>query len=119
MQWNQFIAEYQHHVAGVIYLFAAIGFCAFWWRLTAALRHGGWRDLLRGIAVVLIFTPWYVSDAHIYYAPALMVVAMDLLVGSSPNGLAAALALLLATAVMLIALIVRRFTRRKQPSVEG
>ncbi len=112
MEWNQFVSEYQHHVAGVIYLLAAIGFCLYWWRLTGGLRHRGWRDLFRGIAIVVIFTPWYVSDAHDFYAPAVLVVMMDLLLGNEANGLAASLALLMATAVMLAALIIRRFLRR-------
>lgn len=105
---DEFIAQYQYHVAWGIYLVCGVIFSLFWWRLTRVLNHSGWRDLLRGIAVVVIFTPWFVSEAHDYAAPAVVVVAMDLIIGSTDNGLAGSLALLVAIALMLVAVIVKR-----------
>ncbi|MDA0978437.1 MAG: hypothetical protein O3B72_07765 [Proteobacteria bacterium] len=109
---DSFIGQYEYHLAWTVYLLASVCFCLFWWKLTGNLKHGGWRDLLRGAALVVIFTPWYVSDAHDHLAPALVVVLMDLLIGSSDNGLAGALVLLVAVALMLALLIVRRLVFR-------
>ena len=110
---NEFISEYQYHIAWSIYIVSGALFSMFWWRLTAVIGHGGWRDLLRGVAIVVIFTPWYVSEAREQAAPAAMVVAMDLLVGSTDNGLAASLTLLVTTAAMLALIIVRRVLKTR------
>lgn len=63
---------------------------------------------------MLIYTPWFTSEAHEHLAPAIVVVLMDLLLGSSDNGLAGSLTLLLATAIMLAALIGRRFLAKSR-----
>lgn len=105
---NEFITQYQYVIAWGAYLIFGLVFCLFWWRVTSGLKHGGWKDLLRGISLVVIFTPWFVSEAHDHAAPAVIVVAMDLLLGSTDNGLAGALTLLVTTAVMLATLITRR-----------
>lgn len=89
-------------------------FCLFLWKLTSGLKHAGWRDLLRGICLVIIFTPWFISEAHEHLAPAAMIVVMDLLLGSSTNGLAGSLALLLSSALMLVLLIARGLVGRRR-----
>ena len=109
---GDFISQYQYHVAWVIYLTCGAIFCAVLWRFTSSLNHSGWRDLIRGIGLVVIYTPWYVSEAHDYTAPAVMVVAMDMLLGSTGNGLAGSMAILVSTALMLAFLIVKRVLRR-------
>lgn len=113
MEWNRFIGEYQFLVAWAVYLAASLVFCVVWWRLTSLVGFSVLRQLFRGFALVIIYTPWFVSDAHDYLAPALVVVAMDVLLGSSPNGLAAALALGGATLVMIIVLTARWLVSRK------
>lgn len=110
---DAFIGEYQHVIAWATYVLAGAVFCAFWWKFTRAISHGGWRDLLRGLVLVTIYTPWYIGESHEHVAPAAMVLAMDLLLGSSSNGLAASLALLVCAALMLIVLIIRRFHGRR------
>jgi hypothetical protein len=110
---DAFIGEYQHVIAWMTYVFAGVVFCIFWWKLTRVIHHGGWRDLLRGLVLVAIYTPWYIGESHEHVAPAAMVLAMDLLLGSSSNGLAASLALLIAAALMLIVLIIRRLQARR------
>lgn len=113
MDWNAFFSQYQYHVAWGVYLAASLIFCLFWWNLTRLVSIAGFRSLFRGFALVCMYTPWFVSDAHEYLAPALMVVVMDVLIGSSPNGLAAALALGGATFLMLVFIIARHFFFRK------
>lgn len=105
---DAFINQNQYAIAWLVYVVAGLAFCLFWWKVTSFISHGGWRDLLRGISLIVIFTPWYVSDAHEHFAPATVVVLMDLLLGSTENGLAGSMALLVATTVMLAALILRR-----------
>jgi hypothetical protein len=106
---NQFIFEYQSAIAWSVYIGSGLIFSLFWWKVTRLVAHRGWRELLRGISLVVIYTPWFTSEAHEHLAPALVVVLIDLLLGASGNGLAGSLALLLATAGMLLVLIGRRF----------
>ena len=106
---NEFIGHYQYFVAWTVYIGSGLIFSLFWWRITKLVAHRGWRELLRGIALVVIYTPWFTSEAHEHLAPAMVVVLIDVLLGTSDNGLAGSLALLLATAAMLATLIGRRF----------
>jgi hypothetical protein len=106
------VSEYEYTIAWTVYVVAGVMFCLFWWKMTSLLNHAGWRDLLRGIVLVVIYTPWFAGDPREHFAPATLVVLMDLLLGSTENGLAASLALLIATALMLAALIVKRLLKR-------
>ena len=105
---NEFIGNYQYFVAWTVYIGSGLVFSLFWWKITKLVAHRGWRELLLGISLVVIYTPWFTSDAHEHLAPAMVVVLMDVLLGASDNGLAGSLALLLATAAMLAMLIGRR-----------
>lgn len=106
---NEFIGQYQYILAWSLYIGSGLIFSLFWWRITRFVNHRGWRELLRAISLVLIYTPWFTSAAHEHLAPAIVVVLIDLLLGSSDNGLAGSLTLLLASAAMLAALIGRRY----------
>lgn len=107
------VDEYQYVTAWSIYGVAGIGACLFWWRLTSPVNHHGWRDLLRGIVVVLIYTPWSVGEPSGFYAPAIIVLLMDLLIEGSKSGLEGGIALLLATFFMLIVLTIKQFRRNR------
>jgi hypothetical protein len=113
---NEFIGQYQYVIAWSVYISSGLLFSLFWWKITTLVAHRGWRELLRGVSLVVLYTPWFTSEAHEHLAPAIVVVLMDLLLGTSDNGLAGSLALLLATAAMLAALIGRRYlaSRRHQ-----
>ena len=106
---SDFIENYQYTIAWVVYIFSGIIFSLFWWKVTSLLAHAGWREALRGIALVLIFMPWFTDGTHDHLAPAFVVVLLDLLIGTSDNGLTGSLALLSSLAVMLMVLIARRF----------
>ena len=106
---SDFIESYQYTIAWVVYIFSGIVFSLFWWKVTALFTHAGWREMLRGIALVLIFMPWFTDGTHDHLAPAFVVVLLDLLIGTSDNGLTGSLALLSSLAVMLMLLIARRF----------
>jgi len=106
---NEFIDQYQYVLAWSVYISSGFIFSLFWWRITRLVRHRGWRELLRGISLVVIYTPWFTSEAQEHLAPAIVVVLLDLLVGFSDNGVSGSLALLLASAAMLAGLIGRRY----------
>ena len=113
---DAFIGQYQYSIAWGVYLGAGVLFSLFWWKLTSRITHSGWRDLLRGVALVVIFTPWYAGDAHEHFAPAIVIVLLDLILGSTDNGLTGSLALLVATALMLAALIAKRLLSGRKDS---
>jgi hypothetical protein len=106
---NELIVEHQAVIAWSVYIVSGLIFSFFWWKVTRLVAHRGWRELLRGISLVVIYTPWFTSEAHEHLAPAMVVVLIDLLLGASDNGLEGSLALLLSAAGMLLVLIGRRF----------
>lgn len=101
--------SYQYLLAWFIYILAGAGACVFWWKITSFMNKRVWRDLLRGMVLVLIFTPWYVGESSDFYAPAIVVLLMDLLLEGVKNGLRGGVALLVSTFLMLIVLSVRQF----------
>ena len=109
----QFIESYQYFFAWLVYGLAGIGCCLFWWKVTSFVKNRGWRDLLRGLSVVLIFTPWYAGESPEFYAPAMVVLLMDVLLEGAKSGLKGGIALLFSMFFMLIVLTVRQFVGRQ------
>ena len=107
----------EYIIAWLIYLVAGIGCCAFWWKVTSFMNHRGWRDLFRGLAVVLIFTPWYAGESPEFYAPAIIVLLFDLLLEGAKSGMKGGIALLVATFVMLLVITVRQYLRQKPRTI--
>jgi len=103
-------AEYL--IAWSVYFLAAVGCCIVWWKITSFVASRSWRELLRGVAVVLAFTPWYAGDTPEFWAPAIVVLLMDLLLEGTASGLKGGVALLVATFLMLLVLTIRALTRR-------
>ena len=99
--------ETEHLLGWLFYIAAGIACCFIWWRLTSYIRHGGWRDLLRGVLVVVIFTPWFAGEAHEFLAPAFVVLLMDLLLEGVTGGMKGGVALLFSSFAMLTVLTVR------------
>ncbi len=109
----EFIDDYQYLIAWMIYIIAGVGCCAVWWKITSFIRHRGWRDLSRGIVIVLIFTPWYAGESAEFYAPAVVVLLMDMLLEGAKAGMKGGLALLVSSFVMLIMLTGHLIFKRK------
>jgi small basic protein len=101
---GDFLGSYQYVIAWLIYVLAGVGCCAVWWKLTSFIQHRGWRDLSRGIVVVLIFTPWYTGESAVFYAPAAVVLLMDVLLEGAKADMKGGLALLVSSFIMLIVL---------------
>tara|TARA_R110002110_G_scaffold76460_8_gene201468 strand:+ start:368 stop:712 length:345 start_codon:yes stop_codon:yes gene_type:complete len=107
----------EYLLAWLVYGAAGLGCCAFWWKITSFLQHRSWRDLLRGLVVVVIFTPWYAGESPEFYAPAFVVLLMDVLLEGAKSGLKGGIALLIATFVMLSVITIRQYLRSKPRSV--
>ena len=63
--------------------------------------------------VVLIFTPWYLGDSPEFYAPAVVVILMELLLEGAAAELKGGIALLASLFVMLCFLTLRLLLSRK------
>lgn len=111
----------EYLIAWSIYFTAGAGCWFAWWKMTRIIANRGVRDILRGIAAVLIFTPWYAGETPEFWAPAVVVLLMDVLLEGTASGLKGGVALLMATFLMLIVLVILEFTvhrRRKPPAGE-
>ena len=104
---TELIHHFQYLIAWIVYLLAGLGCTFIGWKLSGFIRHSGWRDLARGIMVVLIFTPWYTDASHLFLAPASFILLMDLLLEGAKGGLQGGLALLLSLFTMLVGLTLR------------
>jgi hypothetical protein len=98
-----------------VYVAAGAGCCLVWWRLTGFIGSRGIREILRGLAIVLIFTPWYAGESPEFYAPAIVVLLLDLMLEGAKSGMKGGIVLLFATFLMLLVLTVRQLRRSRRP----
>jgi len=110
-----FIQHNEYFVAWSAYILAGLGCCVVWWKITSFIANRGWRDLSRGLVLVMIFTPWFADESRNFYAPALVVLVMDLLLEGAKGGLHGGLILLVSLFLMLVMLTLRLAFRRRQP----
>lgn len=104
---------HEYLIAWTIYVVAGMGCCVVWWKITAAIaRNRLLRDFMRGLAVVAIFTPWYASPAGLHYAPASVVLLMDVFLKGARGGLKGGIALLFMLFVMLLIITLRQIIWR-------
>jgi hypothetical protein len=111
-----FIQHNEYLVAWSIYILAGLGCNVVWWKITSFIDNRGWRDLSRGMVIVMIFTPWFADESRSVYAPALIVLVMDMLLEGAKGGLHGGLALLISLFVMLLALTLGLVFRRRRPA---
>ena len=109
-----FIEDNPYLVAWLVYILAGLGFCRYWWHITKLIQHPGRRELLRGFTWVIIFTPWPQGAS---YAPAILVLLMDLLLDGTENGLQGGLALLISSFFMSIVLAIRQIRRTRSKNI--
>ena len=93
-------------LAWLIYLVAGCLMAVVVWRVTSRASYS-WRALLRGTYLVITFTPWVLIDYPGFYAPAFIILIMDMLLKGSGNSLSGGLALLGSFTFMLIFLSFR------------
>lgn len=107
------VEHWDYLIAWLIYLLAGVGCCLVWWRLSRGLAGKSVRDLLRGLVVVLIFTPWYAGDSTDFFAPAVVVLLFDLLLAGAKNGMQGGVILLSMLFVVLLFLTVKQLLRKR------
>ena len=66
---------------------------------------------------MVVFTPWYAGDSPEFYAPAIVVLLLDLLLEGAKSGMKGGIALLLSTFMMLLIITVRQYLRAKPRAV--
>jgi len=108
-----FFGGYEYILGWMVYFSAGIGCSVVWWKITSSIGHRGWRELLRGIAIVVIFTPWYAGESPEFFAPAVVVLLMDLLLEGAKAGMKGGVALLFSSFVMLLVLTTRILRSKK------
>ncbi len=87
------------------WLFYLLGVCLImgcWWYLTAGIRHGLVRTLLRALGVTFFLVPWYASSDMDYLAPAWLIAAFEGVVGGDSSFWRAGAPLLSALTVVAI-----------------
>lgn len=104
----------EYFIAWTIYGVAGIGCCVVWWKITSYVDNRLLRDMLRGLAIVVVFTPWYAGDVHRFYAPAIVILLLDVMLSGAKSGLKGGIALLVGTFVMLLILAVRQLRRQRR-----
>ncbi len=114
----EFFGNYEYVLGWAVYVVAGIGCCVIWWKITSFIGQRGWRELLRGVVIVVIFTPWYPGDSPEFFAPAIVVLLMDLLLEGAKAGMKGGIALLFSSFVMLLVLTAR-LIRRNPGAAEG
>lgn len=108
----ELVEQHEYVVAWIVYCLAGIGCMVVWWKITSRLPTRGVRDLLRGIAIILIFTPWYSGDGSDIFAPAFIVFIMDVFFDGAGGGIKSGAALLVGIIMVLIFLVVREMRRK-------
>lgn len=111
------IDNYQYVIAWVIYCLAGLGCSLVCWKVTSYMRNYSWRGLIRGTVLVLIFTPWYTQQSTLFFAPAILILFMDLLIEGAKSGLRGGLVILTSLFVMLVILTIRQYLRRRPQDV--
>ena len=105
--------EVQNLVAWIVYLLSGLVFT--WVIMVLSRGFRAWfRDLFLGTAVILIFTPWHFGDTAQHWAPAVLVLLMDLLLEGTESGLHGGVVLLCMTTVMIGIVLVRMWLRRRK-----
>lgn len=106
--------------AALIYMAGVIGFWLCVWKITSFLPWRPLRWWITWIYLCVVLTPWQGTDPELYYAPAIIVAAFDFL----DVGMAEALpilepmgaAMVFGTLAIVIAAIVLRIRKMRQPS---
>lgn len=108
-----FLGSYEYNLAWGVYFAAGVGCCIVWFKITSFITHRGWRELLRGLLIVVIFTPWYAGESAEFFSPAIVVLLMDLLLEGAKAGMKGGIALLFSSFLMLLVLTARLWSRKK------
>jgi hypothetical protein len=105
--------SWQYPLAWATYLVAGAGLGGLLWFAFARLSWVA-RYWLLGSYAVIAFTPWTLADYPGHMAPAVLVLAMDLLLKGGGNTLEGGLVLAIAYGVMLLFVMTMALRRSKR-----
>lgn len=69
---------YDYLIGWAVYIAAGALCFVIFYRFTGVLRYKLFANTLRAILIAIMFTPWYISPEEDLLAPAIIVVALDL-----------------------------------------
>jgi hypothetical protein len=101
----------EYVVAWAIYGLAGVIVCLIWWRMTAFFKQVVIKQIMRGVLVVLVFTPWYAGDTGLHFAPAIVVLVFEQFLGGQDRGLGSLYALITSFCLLLVFLGARQFRK--------
>ena len=108
------VAEANYWIIWLIYLAASGVFFALVWFLTA-FKSAVWSSYsLRAVAAAIILTPWYANTQGESFAPALMVMTLDLITIGGETISRAAIPLLLSVIVAEVAVTIFYFIQKRR-----
>ena len=102
---------WEYTIAWGLYLLAGTGLCIIWWRMTRDMRLVVVRQIIRGMALVLVFTPWHSSESATDYAPATIIFVFEVIFESSDRVFGSVYALIASLCLMLVFLGARQLRK--------
>lgn len=107
---------WEYPLAWAAYVIAGLGLGGLLWLALAKL---GWttRAWLMGSYLVLAFTPWTLAGYPEHMAPAVLVLAMDILLKGGGNTLEGGLVLVITYGVMLFLVMLLSVRKSKQKAI--
>ncbi|MEX0738143.1 MAG: hypothetical protein WD071_02255 [Pseudohongiella sp.] len=107
---------YGYITSWAVYLIAGTLCYVLFYKATGAIRFKPLANVLRGVMIALIYTPWYVAADEDFMAPAVIVILLDMItIGGDAfiRGLVPlTLALVAAIVIALMAGLLRSFFTR-------
>ncbi|ALO46133.1 hypothetical protein [Pseudohongiella spirulinae] len=94
---------YGYLTSWAIYLAAGTICYVLFYRATAVIRPKTLANVMRGIMIALIYTPWYISADNDLMAPVLMVITLDMITLGGDAFIRGFVPLLLALSLAILA----------------
>ena len=108
------VVETNYWIIWLIYLAASGIFFALFWFLTE-FKSAVWSSYsLRAVAAAIILTPWYANTQGESFAPALMIMTLDLITIGGETISRAAIPLLLSVFVAEVAVTIFYFIQKRR-----
>lgn len=105
---------YGYLTSWAIYLAAGTLCYILFYKATGWIRIKTIANMLRGIAIALIYTPWYVSESQDLMAPAVIVIPLDIITVGGDSFIRALVPLTLAVCSGIICGLAWSLMRRKR-----
>lgn len=101
----------------IVYLIAAVGITALWWKLTGRMNDGFIRRVLRLIVAIILFVPAQSVSTSPDLAPAFIVALFASLTGDQVSAQAGLIPLAIGSVLMLSVVAITSIVQRIRASV--